>query len=277
VRGASTVTASTYNPDGTVATRTDYAVSSSASAFSYDWRGNELSATSPLYSGSTTFAWRLDGLIASRSWPTGVNAAVFGYDAAKRPTDLAETLSGAGQATFSQAYDRGGNVTSEDRTISGISGVAGAGSQSFSYDALHRVTGSSLSGGPTQSYAYDANSNRTSWDDGSTTTTYDYNATDELTAQHTTGSDRYYTYDTYGNLTSSAVVLGGTTAYTYDEANHLASITPPAGSASSFSVDALGRQWTKSVGGSLAETYGYAATSDSVVQIDRRSSPYGEP
>jgi YD repeat-containing protein len=148
------------------------------------------------------------------------------------------------------------------------------------YQLMTPCTGSpasSLSGGPTQSYAYDANSNRTSWDDGTNSTTYDYNATDELTAQHTTGSDRYYTYDTYGNLTSSAVVLGGTTAYTYDEANHLASITPPAGSASSFSVDALGRQWTKSVGGSLAETYGYAATSDSVVQIDRRSSPYGEP
>jgi RHS repeat-associated protein len=91
---------------------------------------------------------------------------------------------------------------------------------------------------------------------------------DELTAQHTTGSDRYYTYDAYGNLTASAVVLGGTTAYTYDEANRLASTSPPAGSALGFSVDALGRQWTKSVGGTLAETYGYAATSDSVVQID---------
>jgi YD repeat-containing protein len=71
----------------------------------------------------------------------------------------------------------------------------------------------------------------------------------DLAAQHRSSSDRYYTYDAYGNMTSSAVVLGGTTSYTHDGANHVASIVPPAGSSLSFTVDALGRQRTKSAGG----------------------------
>ncbi|MEP7378473.1 MAG: carbohydrate binding domain-containing protein [Chloroflexota bacterium] len=270
-RGGTAITTYVFDPMSNATSRTDQAISSTASTFTYDWRGNELTATSPTYSGTSSLGWRLDGLVASRTWPTATNAATFAYDRAKRPTTLTEKYSGANQAVFSQAYDRTGSVTSEGRTLSGVSGVAGSGTQSFTYDSLRRVTGSSISGGPTMSFGYDANSNRTSWNDGVATTTYDYNESDELTAQHRSGTDRTYAYDANGNMTSSAVAGSGATAYTYDALDHLLSLTPPSGGALTYTLDALGRHWTKSVGGTLAETYGYIGASESVDRIDLSS------
>ncbi|MEX2548470.1 MAG: polymorphic toxin-type HINT domain-containing protein [Chloroflexota bacterium] len=271
-RGGSPVTTFIYNADGKPTSRTDHAISSTASTFIYDWRGQQLSATSPAYSGSTTFSWRFDMLIGARAWPTGTNAATFAYDRAKRVTTLTEQASGSNQAVFTQSYDRTGVVTSEGRTLSGVSGIAGSGIQTFTYDDLHRVSGSSISGGPTESYDYDANSNRVSWNDGAATTTYDYNESDELTAQHRSGVDRTYTYDAYGNMTSSAVASSGATSYTYDAQGRVKSIAPPSGGALTFTLDALGRHWTKSVGGSLVDTYGYLGASSAVVRIDQSST-----
>ncbi|MEP7378472.1 MAG: RHS repeat-associated core domain-containing protein [Chloroflexota bacterium] len=265
------ITTYVFDPMSNATSRTDQAISSTASSFTYDWRGNELTATSPTYSGTSSLGWRLDGLVASRTWPTGTNAATFAYDRAKRPTTLTEKYSGSNQAVFSQAYDRSGSVTSEGRTLTGVSGVAGTGTQSFTYDSLRRVTGSSISGGPTMTFGYDANSNRTSWNDGTASTTYDYNESDELTAQHRSGVDRTYAYDVNGNMTSSAVAGSGATTYTYDALDHLLSLTPPSGGALTYTLDALGRHWTKSVGGTLAETYGYIGASESVDRIDLSS------
>ncbi|HVM29949.1 MAG TPA: LamG-like jellyroll fold domain-containing protein [Candidatus Limnocylindrales bacterium] len=266
-RSGTPVTTAAYNPDGTVASRIDHAISSTASTFIYDWRGLQTSATSPTYTGSTTFGWRLDGLLASRSWPTGGNVATYTYDRVKRPIESNELRSGASQAVFTRSFDRVGNVVSEGRTLSGISGTAGTGKQSFTYDALRRVTSSSLPGGLNEAYGYDANSNRVSWNDGVATTTYDFNESDELTAQHRSGVTRNYSYDAYGNMTSSAVASAGATSYSYDSQDRLTSIAPPSGGALSFTLDALGRHWTKSVGGTLADTYGYVGASEAVVHI----------
>jgi RHS repeat-associated protein len=271
-RGGSAITTATYNADGTVATRVDHAISSTASTFMYNWRGLLVSATSPTYTGSTTFAWRLDALLASRSWPTGGNTATFAYDRAKRPVLVTESRSGTEQATFTRSYNRIGDVVSAGRTLSGISGIAGSGTQTFSYDKLRRVTASSISGGPSESFAYDANSNRISWNDGAGTTSYDFNETDELTAQHRGGVSRTFAYDAYGNMTSSAVASAGATSYSYDAQDRVTAIAPPSGGALTFTMDALGRHWSKRIGGSLVDTYGYLGASEAVVRIDQPAS-----
>lgn len=162
-------------------------------------------------------------------------------------------------------------VAGSATVLSGISGLAGNGTQSFTYDSLRRVKGSSITSGPTHTYGYDANSNRTSWNDGTATTNYDYNETNELTAQHRSGVDRNYTYNGYGNMTSSAVASSGATTYSYDAQDRVTSITPPSGGATSFTLDALGRHWTKSVGGTLTDTYGYIGASEAIVRIDQAS------
>src|SRR5439155_9006882 len=126
-RSGSPVTTTVYNSDGSIASRTDHVISSTPSSFGYDARGNLTSVTSPLFTGSAGFTWRLDGLVAGRTWPGISNAATFAYDGAKRPTSLAETVSGNAQATFGRTYDRHGWVMSETQTLVGIAGDAGNG------------------------------------------------------------------------------------------------------------------------------------------------------
>lgn len=82
-------------------------------------------------------------------------ALTFAYDGAKRLTGLTK-----GSLTENQAYDRGGNVTSESRSFPGVSGDAGTTTQSFVYDALSRVTSSAGLASGSRSYTYDRDGNR---------------------------------------------------------------------------------------------------------------------
>jgi RHS repeat-associated protein len=269
LRNTAPVTTATFFPDGSVKTRIDHAVSSTASTFLYNWRSQQVSATSPLYTGSTGFGWRLDGLLGSRTWPTGGNAATYAYDRAKRPVLLDETRNGSPQAAFTRSFNRAGDTVTEGRVLSQVNGIAGGGLQSFTYDALHRVIGTTVNGGANQVYSYDANSNRTSWNDGIATTDYTYNDADELVDQTRSGVTRTFTYDAYGNIKVSAVASAGATNYDYDAQDRLTAITPSSGGAITFTLDALGRHWTKRIGGTLIDTYGYAGASEAVVRIDQ--------
>ncbi len=143
-RSSTVLTDNGWNATGTLASRSDGTLGSSG--FGYDWANRLTSMTSPVYAGTLTFGWRLDGLLDGRAWPVGASgAATFGYDLAKRPTAFAKI--GSAASSFSQTYDRDGNVTSEGRSLTGISGDAGSATQSFTYDGANRVTAAS---GPDQ-------------------------------------------------------------------------------------------------------------------------------
>ena len=73
------------------------------------------------------------------------------YDAAKRPTKLAFGTPG----WLEQAFDRDGNVAWEDRslTVTGGSGDSVSNRQTFGYDGLNRLTGSTGLGVPRR-YTY---------------------------------------------------------------------------------------------------------------------------
>ena len=264
-RGGTAVTTAFYNADGTIRERIDHEISPTESSFTYNAHGQLVSASSPTFSGSVGYSWRLDNLIATRSWPNG-NTAAFSYDAAKRPVSYAEQRSGTNQAQFSRTYNRSGDVTSETQTLAGISGNAGNNVQSFTYDRLRRVTGATI-GSLTKTYEYDADSNRTKVIDGGVTTTYRYDRTDELLSKTVSGVTTDFTYDAYGNMTTSAVSSAGTTGYTYDLADHLTGLSPPSGGAVSFTVDALGRHRTRSVAGALTDTYHYLGDGETIVRI----------
>jgi uncharacterized protein RhaS with RHS repeats len=111
-------------------------------------------------------SYRLDGLLASQAFPSSITETLA-YDAAKRPVSI--SLGSAG--SISQGFDRAGRVISDGRSLTGITGDAGTGTQSFTYDALSRLTGSSGLA-VNRSYQYDLDGNRTSRVEGATTTTY---------------------------------------------------------------------------------------------------------
>ena len=159
-------------------------------------------------------------------------------------------------------------MTSEGRTLSGISGNAGTGTQSFTYDRLNRVMGS---GGlsATHGYTYDPDGNRLTDITGGVTTTYTYDRADQLkTRKVGAGSAVSFAYDARGNLTANAESGATTTAYTYDWADRLLSIDPPGASNTvAFTLDALGRNATRTVNGTLDSTYSYLGTTETVVRL----------
>jgi RHS repeat-associated protein len=223
---------------------------------------------------SVGYSWRLDGLLAKRTYSTGPAALVYGYDGAKRPTSECNGSSGACASApidIERTYDRVGNVTSETQKLSSGADPSQQGTQTYSYDALNRVVTSSINSGQTyavsKAYTYDADGNRlTSKVNNVVTDTFTFDTTDQ------TISDNAHTfaYDRYGNLTSSRVGTAAVTTYGYDLADRLNSITQPNGSVVGFTFDAAGRHATRTSGtGANLKTiddYSYAGTTNSVVQ-----------
>jgi len=158
--------------------------------------------------------------------------------------------------------------------LAGISGNAGTGSQTFTYDGLRRVASANL-GGTTTSYGYDGDGNRTTVVVGATTTAYTYDTTDELVSV-TGGITGSFAFDAYGNMTANAETsAAGATTYAYDTADRLLTIGPPGTVAKTagFTYDALGRPLTRNVAttpSATVDTYSYAGTGKVVSRISTK-------
>jgi RHS repeat-associated protein len=128
---------------------------------------------------------------------------------------------------------------------------------SYSYDALNRLTAAQEAGAGSwsQGYGYDAFGNR--WVAANTNLPALTNETPTLASQYTlTGNNQIYgwSYDGSGNLT----VVGGTArSFTYDAENRQLTATV-AGTGNSYAYDGEGRRAQKTAWG-LATTYVYDA------------------
>jgi RHS repeat-associated protein len=252
-RGATVLTDHAWNDDGTLASRVDGTLGTTT--FAYDWAQRTTSVTPPTaLFGATpvTRAYRLDGLLASQAFPNGLTETLA-YDTVKRPVAITMGTTGA----LTQGFDRRGNVIAESRSLSGIAGDAGGNGQTFTYDGLRRLTGST--GLATASaYTYDLDGNRLTATDGPTTTTYRYDRADQL-IDATAGTTAAFAYDPYGDLTTSRDAALGATTYTYDGVGHLATIVPPAGPTIALHTDALGRVRDRTT--TSTDTYAYVGAS----------------
>ena len=273
-RGSTVLTDNTWNPDDTLASRIDGAAGAvGTSSFTYDWAKRVATATLPsgwqTGGGAETFAYRADGLLAARTWNGTAYPLTFAYDAAKRPTAATASLV-AGTLALTQTYDRAGNVTADGRTMpSAVTGDAGSVTQTFSYDALNRLTGSSGLAAGTVSYTYDLDGNRLTRSVGPDTYAAVYDRTDELVSISRNGGFALTaSYTATGDLTADPETgtSGSTIAYAYDLAHRLTSITPAGGPTTTLALDALGRPLTRTTGSSV-DTYSYLGTTDTVVRI----------
>ncbi len=225
-----------------------------------------MTATSPVATGTTSTAYRLDGLIATRTAGNGETATLT-YDPVKRPINVAYATGGS----LWQSYDRTG-VTTEGRTLTGISANAGTGTQAFTYDALRRVTKATIPGTNTTCgqagvacYGYDRNGNRTTKQVNATTTTT-YHPTDEIETQTISGVIKSFTYNLYGSQTTAFDAANAVTTSAYDTAERLLTVTPPTGGAATYTYDALGRINTRTIGASV-DTYSYLGSTETAWQI----------
>ena len=207
--------------------------------------------------------WRLDGLLASRAQNGEASPTTFAYDAARRPTGSAK----GSLLSFSQAYDRAGNVTAEGRSLAGIGGDAGTGTAAFAYDRLSRLVAESGLA-TARTYTYDLDGNRLTRVEGALTYTSTYDRADQLTTIIKTGGTSVaFAYDARGNLTGDAGNALDVTAYGYDLADRLTAITPAGGSTTTLALDALGRFASRTVPGSGTDTYSYLGSSEAVLRI----------
>jgi RHS repeat-associated protein len=257
--GASAATTSRsfgYNADGEL---TSASAPGGTDAFTYNDRGLVLSAAGP--SGTSSFAYNGDGLSSSVTDAAGTTS--YTYDNADRLATLSDPATGT---TLSYAYN-------QESQVSKITYGSGGNFQSYNYNGLHQLTSDTLqtAGGATVAsigYTYDLNGNLatkdttgfgtaannsynynyadelTSWNNGTTTTSYAYDGA----GNRTQVGSKTYTYDARDELTSD-----GTSTYSYTMAGTLASVAGPNGT-TNYTSDAFGQTIT-----AAGQTYGYDA------------------
>ncbi|MCY3818279.1 MAG: Ig-like domain-containing protein [Gammaproteobacteria bacterium] len=109
------------------------------------------------------YAWRSDGLLASRASHIGGNNArkeEFARDPLGRLTTATTKLGGAAKRTLSYAYDEKGNLKSKTSSVDSDIDVS-----AYGYDASkpHRLASATI-GGETHKFSHDADGNLTKYD-----------------------------------------------------------------------------------------------------------------
>ncbi len=207
---------------------------------------------------------------------TGAPAVDYGYDAAGNVTTAGAmtmvrdprtgwiTARKLGSLTESITYNQFGEPVG--LTVTGPHGTVATITEKR--DGLGRIITRTTVAGSTKNttgYGYDSAGRLVSETDDGAVTTYAYDAAGNLTTlTPPTGSavantydgrnellrsgSATYAYDAAGRLASAAGPTG-TTKYAYDPLGRLTAVTPPAGAATTYTVDALGRRVAAGGGG----------------------------
>ncbi len=186
--GPSGTSSFAYDNDGRMTSRTDAAGSSS---YAYDTAGRLATVHDAATGTQISLTYNKLTQPATITYGAGGDVRTFGYDALHRLTsDKLTTNSGAAVAAITYGYDLNDNLTAKN-----TAGFAGSTANTYSYDLANRLT---------------------SWNNGSTTTPYNYDAS----GNRTSVGARTFSYDARNQLTS-----GGGATYTYTARGTLASVT----------------------------------------------------
>lgn len=184
--------------------------------YGYDSAGR-LNAITDWMGSATTLSYNAEGLVNQISRPNGVTAG-YSYGLDGTLTNLTYNPN----SMFFADYTFDGNNNRTSATTS-------SGTESYTLDALNRLTNVSYPNGDTAAYSYDANGNRLTQTFNGVITNYSYDDAGQLLSDGATT----YSYDANGNLTSA-----GADSYTWDWANRLTSATVN-GQTVNYSYDAL--------------------------------------
>jgi len=162
-------------------------------AYTYD-NANRLATVTDWNSKQTSYAYDDANRMTTATLPNGV-VSTSTYDNANRLTGISHVKGGTTLASATYTVDAVGNRS--DRTDL-------AGTQTYSYDNLYRLTSVTYPGPTTTTYSYDAFGNRTQKVDSSGTTSYAYDDADRLTSVTPPSPAPVisYTWDNNGNLTN---------------------------------------------------------------------------
>jgi len=247
--GSAGSTTVTYNGDGQKASVADAAGTTS---YTYDSAGRLGTLANPVTGTTGTYSYNSDSQVSGISYGTGNDTRSFGYDARHRLTsDTLKNPSGTAYASVSYGYNANSLITSETTT-----GLAGAASNTYTYDQAGRLA-SWNNGTTTTAYGYDANGNLTT----SGAKSYTYDARDEMTGDGT-GT---YSYTARGT-SSSEPGPSGSLAVTFDAYGDQATAGTRA-----YAYDALGRLTGDTLSGS---GYAFSYVGSSGAMASDGSSTY---
>lgn len=152
----------------------------------------------------TTFGYDDNAVRTSTTYPGGTVMQLTPDNSGRTQSITGKTAGGAVLTSHSYSYQGPAGDTALVQSMTDTAGAA----TSYGYDSLGRLTTASLGGGSPQTwaYAYDDAGNRTSAATGGVTTSYGYNAANQLTSRN--GSTSGWAYDANGNETAG---LGTTT------------------------------------------------------------------
>ena len=205
----------TYDHKGN---RTSLTIPSGTTSYAFDALGRLTTVTDP-DGGVTSYTYNAVGMQTGMAYPNGTRA-YYTYDALNRLVRL-ENRKSTDEIISSYAYtlDPAGNrvrvVEDTGRTVD------------YTYDALYRLTGEAITdadlGDKTIIYTYDAFGNRLLKEEDGVTTSYTYNANDQLITETAPGTVLTYTYDANGN-TIEKDDGANSVSYTYGFENRLTAV-----------------------------------------------------
>ncbi len=208
-----------YDADGLLSQRTD-----ASGTANYTYTKGRLSAeTDPISGAAQTVGYDASGAVSSIGYGAG-RVRSYSYDNLGRlATDTLKNSIGATVTSIGYGYDQNNNITSKNTT-----GVQGAGSNSYSYDYLDRMTSWTNPAGVSTSYDWDDSSNRiragsknATYDERNRlltdgTSTYRYSARGSLQSKTTGSTVENFSFDAFDRL-----IADGTQSYAYDDLDRL--------------------------------------------------------
>jgi RHS repeat-associated protein len=233
----------TYDNDSSPLTRTDAA---GTTDYGYDTAGRLHTVDDASSGTELTYGYNTLEQVSSIKYGATGQTRTFTYDPAHELTgdtlvQGASTLSG-----ITYTHDDNGNLTSKNTV-----GVAGASTNTYGYDQADRLK-SWNDGTKTTDYAYDASGNRIQVG----ANVYTYDARDQLTSDgvHT------YAYDARGTMTTDTSAAGGTVQYTTDAFGNQITAADH-----SYTMDAVGRNITDADAADQSQrTFSYSGADDTV-------------
>jgi RHS repeat-associated protein len=222
--------------------------------YGYDNAGQQTTQGDPITGTTVGVGYDKLGNPTTVSYGTGGATRDYTYDDLHQlKTDTLKGPSGTVEASVAYGYDNAGHLTSKT-----TAGVAGAGSNTYTYDDAGRLA-TWTAGSSTTQYGYDADGNRTR----AGPVSYSYNARSELTQAGNTS----YTYTSRGT-TASATTGGKTTSVTSDAFDQQI-----ADGSTGYTYDALGRL-TGVTTGSSTQNLKYGDQSDNIVSDGTQNFGY---
>ncbi|MEY9863623.1 RHS repeat-associated protein [Catenulispora sp. GAS73] len=219
--------------------------------YGYDADSRPTSQTS---AGATTaFAYDVAGNLTGVTYPSTTGATEkIGYDAAGRLNTLTTARSGSAVGTWQITRDESGRPTAVSATHAGTTADT-----SYTYDPAGRLTSAcpaigtgglcTSAGGtvPGVTYSYDKVGNRLTQSVSASggapvTTTYSYDAADELTSAGSPSGTVTHAHDADGNQIDAG--------RTFDAANRISSQKAASGATVAFAYDAFGNRASEKQG-----------------------------